>query len=179
MWVYWREMASLSCPMMSRATASLTPAFFSILVAYLDPKAEQDISHLNSREISEARDHLAQKLTPSSANLLVKTLRTALNQALRDGFVDTNEASRVTLLKRLKKAKRRPFTKPEIRKLLKAADFEWQGIILCGLYTGLRISDIALLTWENLDLVNAVLTLESQKTERRMDIPIAPRLKQY
>ena len=33
MWVYWREMASLSCPMMSRATASLTPAFLSILVA--------------------------------------------------------------------------------------------------------------------------------------------------
>ena len=50
---------------------------------------------------------------------------------------------------------------------------------MCGLYTGLRISDIALLTWENLDLVNAVLTLESRKTERRMDIPIAPRLKQY
>ena len=110
---------------------------------------------------------------------MVKTLRTALNQALRDGFVDTNEASRVTLIKRLKKAKRRPFTKPEIRKLLKVADFEWRGIILCGLYTGLRISDIALLTWENLDLVNAVLTLESRKTERRMDIPIAPRLKQY
>ena len=59
----------------------------------------------------------------------------------------------VILIKRLKKAKRRPFTKPEIRKLLKVADFEWRGIILCGLYTGLRISDIALLTWENLDLV--------------------------
>ena len=161
------------------ATAERYSAILRHFIAYLGPKAEQDISHLNSREISAARDQLAQKLTPSSANLMVKTLRTALNQALRDGFVDTNEASRVTLIKRLKKAKRRPFTKPEIRKLLKAADFEWQGIILCGLYTGLRISDIALLTWENLDLVNAVLTLESQKTERRMDIPIAPRLKQY
>ena len=163
----------------TEATAERYSAILRHFIAYLGPKAEQDISHLNSREISAARDHLAQKLTPSSANLMVKTLRTALNQALRDGFVDTNEASRVTLLKRLKKAKRRPFTKPEIRKLLKAADFEWQGIILCGLYTGLRISDIALLTWENLDLVNAVLTLESRKTERRMDIPIAPRLKQY
>ena len=161
------------------ATAERYSATLKRFIAYLGSKAEQDISHLNSREISAARDHLAQKLTPSSANLMVKTLRTALNQALRDGFVDTNEASRVTLIKRLKKAKRRPFTKPEIRKLLKVADFEWQGIILCGLYTGLRISDIALLTWENLDLVNAVLTLESRKTERRMDIPIAPRLKQY
>ena len=161
------------------ATAERYSAILRHFIAYLGPKAEQDISHLNSREISAARDHLAQKLTPSSANLMVKTLRTALNQALRDGFVDTNEASRVTLIKRLKKAKRRPFTKPEIRKLLKVADFEWRGIILCGLYTGLRISDIALLTWENLDLVNAVLTLESRKTERRMDIPIASRLKQY
>ena len=161
------------------ATAERYSAILRHFIAYLGPKAEQDISHLNSREISAARDHLVEKLTPSSANLMVKTLRTALNQALRDGFVDTNEASRVTLIKRLKKAKRRPFTKPEIRKLLKVADFEWRGIILCGLYTGLRISDIALLTWENLDLVNAVLTLESGKTERRMDIPVAPRLKQY
>jgi len=145
----------------------------------LGAKASRDISHLTARDISAARDHLSKKLTPSSANFLVKTLRTALNQALRDGLVDTNEGSRVTLLKRLRKAKRRPFTKPEIRKLLKAADFEWQGIILCGLYTGLRISDIVLLTWENLDLANVVLTLQTRKTERAMDIPIAPRLKEY
>ena len=75
--------------------------------------------HLNSKDISKARDEVSKKLTPSTANMMVKVIRTALNQALRDGFVDTNEASRVTLLKRLKKAKRRPFTKPEIRKLLK------------------------------------------------------------
>ena len=163
----------------TEATAERYSSIINHFIAYLGSKAEKDISHLNSKEISAARDHLTQKLTPSSANLMVKTLRTALNQALRDVFVDTNEASRVTLLKRLKTAKRRPFTKPEIKKLLKAADFEWQGIILCGLYTGLRISDIALLTWENLDLVNAVLTLEAQKTQRSMDIPIAARLKQY
>jgi len=162
------------------ATAERYSATLKRFIDYLGSKAEQDISHLNSREISAPRDLFARKLTPSSANLMVKTLRTALNQALRDGFVDTNEkASQVTLIKRLKKAKRRPYTKPEIRKLLKVADFEWRWIILCGLYTGLRIGDIALLTWENLDLVNAVLTLESGKTERRMDIPVAPRLKQY
>ena len=74
------------------ATAERYSAILRHFIAYLGPKAEQDISHLNSREISAARDHLAQKLTPSSANLMVKTLRTALNQALRDGFVDTNEA---------------------------------------------------------------------------------------
>ena len=163
----------------TEATADRYSAIVSHFLAYIGPKAEQDIAHLTSREISAARDHLAQKLTPSSANLMVKTLRTALNQAHRDGFVDINEASRVNLLKRLKKGNRRPFTMAEIKKLLEVANFEWQGVILCGLYTGLRISDIALLTWENLDLDNKVLTLESQKTERRMDIPIAARLKQY
>ena len=161
------------------ATAERYSAILRHFIAYLGPKAEQDISHLNSREISAARDQLAQKLTPSSANLMVKTLRTALNQALRDGFVDTNEASRVTLIKRLKKAKRRPFTKPEIRKLLKVADFEWRGIILCGLYTGQRLSDIALLTWENLDLVNAQLTFQTKKTNRSMALPLAKQLKGY
>jgi site-specific recombinase XerD len=73
------------------ATAERYSATLKRFIDYLGSKAEQNISHLNSREISAARDLFARKLTPSSANLMVKTLRTALNQALRDGFVDINE----------------------------------------------------------------------------------------
>ena len=56
------------------ATAERYAATLKRFIDYLGSKAEQDISHLNSREISTARDHFARKLTPSSANLMVNTL---------------------------------------------------------------------------------------------------------
>ena len=61
------------------ATAERYSATLKRFIDYLGSKADQDISHLNLRGISTARDHFARKLTPSSANLMVKTLRTALN----------------------------------------------------------------------------------------------------
>jgi integrase len=45
---------------------------------------------------------------------------------------------------------RRAFTLPEIARILRAAQgSEWKGIVLAGLYTGQRLSDIAMLRWEN------------------------------
>jgi hypothetical protein len=41
----------------------------------------------------------------------------------------------VTLLKRRSEAKRRPFTVPELGRVLEAADDEWRGLIAFGVYT--------------------------------------------
>jgi hypothetical protein len=81
----------------------------------LGATADKDISHLSARDINNLRDKLATSLSPSSANFTVKVLRVALNQARRDGLVDTNEASRVSLIKRLGKSQRRPFTLDELK----------------------------------------------------------------
>ncbi len=163
----------------SEATADRYASLVQRFLTRIGAKAKRDIMHLNSKDISKARDEVSKKLTPSTANMMVKVIRTALNQALRDGFIDTNEANKVTLIKRHEKANRRPFSQREIRRLLKAADFEWQGIILCGLYTGQRLTDIALLTWENLDLVNDNLNFHTRKTNRSMALPLAKQLKEY
>ena len=163
----------------SEATADRYASLVQRFLARIGPKAKRDIMHLSAKDISKARDEVSKILTPSTANIMVKVIRTALNQALRDGFIDTNEANKVTLIKRHEKANRRPFSLREIQRLLNAADFEWQGIILCGLYTGQRLTDIALLTWENLDLVNAQLTFQTRKTNRSMALPLAKQLKEY
>ncbi|MDP6677240.1 MAG: hypothetical protein QGI29_06715, partial [Pirellulales bacterium] len=160
----------------SEATADRYASLVQRFLTRIGAKAKRDIMHLSSKDISKARDEVSKKLTPSTANMMVKVIRTALNQALRDGFIDTNEANKVTLIKRHEKANRRPFSQREIRRLLKAADFEWQGIILCGLYTGQRLTDIALLTWENLDLVNENLNFQTGKTNRSMALPLAKQL---
>lgn len=143
---------------------------------FLGSKGSLDVSHLAAKDITAIRDHLSKKLSANSANYTVKVLRAALNQARRDGLVDVNEASRVTKIKRNSRAEqvsRRAFTLGELKKVLDAAKPEWQGIILTGLYTGLRLGDIATLTWANLDLQQAELAVTTQKTGRRQVIPLA------
>ncbi|MGD1088384.1 MAG: tyrosine-type recombinase/integrase [Verrucomicrobiota bacterium] len=146
---------------------------------YAGGRVSRDIAHLTVKEITGLRDHLAKSLSPNSANYTVKVLRAMLNQARRDGFVETNEASRVTLIQRVRKFERRPFALPELKRILEAASDEWRGMILFGLYTGQRLGDIALLTWANVDLQQRELIVTTQKTGRRQIIPLAKPLRRY
>jgi integrase len=94
--------------------------------------------------------------------------------------VDTNEAERVPILKiAASKNARRPFTLDELQAILKAATDQWRGMILVGLYTGLRLSDIAELTWLNIDLENAAVNVVTRKTGRRQILPLAKPVMRY
>jgi integrase len=144
------------------------------LLDYLGPKANFDAAHLTSKEITGFRDDLASRLTTGTVNLSLKILRAALSQARREGIVDVNEAERVSILKnRRTEEGRRPFTLEELKKILDNANHEWRGMILMGLYTGLRLSDLATLTWLNADLQRQELTVTTAKTGRRQILPLA------
>ena len=57
--------------------------------------------------------------------------------------------------------------------VLSVADGEWKSMILFGLYTGQRLSDIAGLIWANLDLQARELRLVQRKTGKRINLPLA------
>jgi integrase len=145
----------------------------------LGAKAKRDISNITASDITKFRDDLAKRVTTGSVNVALKILRSAFAQARRDGLVDVNEAERVTTLKRKDRFERRPFTLPELKRILEVASDEWRGMILFGLYTGQRLSDIATLTWQSLDLQRGELRLVTGKTERRQIIPLARPLLRY
>ncbi len=50
---------------------------------------------------------------------------------------------------------------------------------LCGAYTGMRLGDVSLLRWENVDLAAAELHFKTEKTNREMVIPIAEPFHRY
>lgn len=148
-------------------------------LAYLGTKANRDLLQVTAKEFVSFRDFQAAKLSANSVNICLKVLRAAMAQAVRDGLIDTNEAARVSLLKREDKFQRRPFTLPELRRILEVADEEWRGLILFGLYTGQRLGDLTMLTWQNLDLERRELRLSTEKTGRRQIIPLSKQLVQY
>jgi len=51
------------------------------------------------------------------------------------------------------------FSKDQVKDLLRVADNQWQGMILLGYHTGIRLSDAANLTWANVDLLNRSIAL--------------------
>jgi integrase len=139
---------------------------------FLGQKANRDLMHLTSRDVLGFRDELASRVTASTVNISIKVLRVALNQAKRDGFVNANEAERVSLL-RHDRFQRRAFTLRELKTILSRADTEWKGMILTGIYTGLRLGDIALLTWDKVDLERGQVQVGTAKTGRIVALPIA------
>lgn len=64
-------------------------------------------------------------------------------------------------------------------KQIRGAAHYWQRVVVIAWHTGLRISDIARLTWENVDFDNQLLRVEPLKMRRFgqvLEIPIEPEL---
>ncbi len=135
---------------------------------------------MEKADFARFRDKVASSRAPATANKRLKILRVALQQAWRDGILDDNPAAKVPLLKLdVDRTSRRPFSSEELQSIIRAANGDWKGLILAGLYTGQRIGDLARLRWNNIDLKRGTLALTTRKTQRRQILPIAKPLQQW
>jgi integrase len=147
---------------------------------HIGRKADADIKKITPTDVAGFRDAAVQRLAVGTANLMLKVLRSAFGVAQREGLTDDNPAERVAILKkRQMDSERRPFTLPELKRMMNVADYEWRGMILFGLYTGQRLGDIAELTCSNLDLEQNEIRLTTGKTGRRQILPLATPLLEY
>jgi integrase len=146
-----------------------------------EAKNNRDISTLQASDIARFRDREAKERSHATANLSLKVLRVCLGEAVRQGLLTINPASRVKLLKSSKESKRRPFTLAEIKRVLKACgeDQEWRGLVLFGLYLGQRLGDLARLTWRAVNLEGGEIGFTTRKTGRRIVLPLMQPLTDY
>jgi len=101
--------------------------------AYATKHLERDIASLSATTVAAWRDAEAKRLSRSSVNLALKTIRSCLSDALRQGLLTVNPASQVPVLKNTGASARREFTIAEITRLHQKADAEWKGMILLPL----------------------------------------------
>ena len=146
-----------------------------------EAKSKRDLSTLQATDIARFRDREAKELSRSTTYLSVKVLRVCLGEAVRQGLLTNNQAVRVKFLKSTAESKRRAFTLDEIKRILKACgdDTEWRGLVLCGLYLGQRLGDLARLTWRAVDLENGEIAFSTRKTGRRIVLPLVQPLLEY
>lgn len=148
---------------------------------FLGDGKKRDVATIAVAEITRFRDEQARKLSLSSARLSLKILRTLFGEAHRQGLVSQNPAGFVRQIKIQGESKRRPFTIPELKRVLNLAKgSEMEGLILCGIYTGQRLGDLARLRWRQVDLSRREISFITRKTGRRMPgYPLAKPLEDY
>src|SRR6516162_6323688 len=148
-------------------------------LAYLGTASDVDIGEIRQTHILGFRNEMAKKLAPRTANFDLKCIKAIFRAARRDGYLLDNPAEFVDTVRHESDAKRRPFTLAEIKSIVSAADPEWQSLIRFGLYTGQRLSDLASLTWSNIDLERNEIRLIARKTGKNVILPIAPPLRSH
>ena len=171
---YFQTWLGVKLGEVSEATARKYQDVTNQFIEYLGDRKTLEISRIGKAEFAGFRDSIGKRLSPSTANLALKIIRSAFTQAKRDGCLTENPALLVQGLKDSnKESDRRAFTLPELKNILNASNDEWRGMILFGLYTGQRLGDVATLTWQNIDLEREEVRLTTGKTGRRQIIPLA------
>ena len=149
-------------------------------LTFLGDRSDGDIAEITREHILGYREEQAKTLSAKTVNHGVKCLRMIFRAAREDATISDNPAEFVRVIKAVgEKKSRRPFSIPELRAVLSAADDEWTSMILFGLYSGQRLGDIAKLTWANLDLQVGELRLVTGKTGKTIIQPLAGPLKKH
>lgn len=137
------------------------------------PEKRRDalLASITALEVERFRNSEKQSgKSATTVNFGVKVLRGLFNDARRKGLVRTNPAEAVEFLPEATE-ERLPFDEEHVKELLASAkadgDEEWRGMILFGYHAGLRLTDCAELTWDNIDLSAHTLTFRPKKTAKR------------
>jgi integrase len=128
-------------------------------------KGSLSFSQLDERWLEEFRDFLIQKgISRNGTNTYMNKIKAALALAVRDRIIYENPAKRIAPLKS-GSVKRSFLTLEELRLLSNTpcTHAEVKRAFLFACFTGLRLSDVKRLKWENVD--GTTLTIEQKKTE--------------
>jgi integrase len=116
-------------------------------------KANKALGSLIPADIAAFRNSRVNTVATGTLMMDLKTIRSALSSARRQGLILFNPAEAIELPAN-KPLEREVFTPTELRALLAVATEEWRTLLLSGYYLGGRLSDMVSLRWDSVDLAN-------------------------
>jgi integrase len=132
------------------------------------------IADVNGETIQSFLNEVRSRTTASTANFYYDVLRAFFNHAVDNGKLSDNPTAKIESFKpSMEEAEhqRRGFDAPEIKLAYQAApNAFWRFAIVCGLYTGLRLGNVATLRWSNFQ--NQTLTVIDIKDHKELTIPV-------
>lgn len=117
-----------------------------------------------------------ESVSPNSAQVYFSRIKTALNQAVKDGIIPSNPAAFITI----RKVERLPvfLTLEEVQKLATTpcGNEHVRNAFLFSCFSGLRYSDLISLTWDNIR--DGYIEFRQQKTGRSERLPLSPQARE-
>jgi len=148
------------------------------LLSHFAGKKDKPADAITRRDAVSFRDALAKRVAGSTVNKYLKICRVAWGDAVKESVCRENVFAFCDLVK-ADKSKRRAFSLPELQRILAACNDEWRGMVIVGLYTGQRSSDVSSLTWRQIDLAAGEVHFVTTKTKKPLHIPLHPTLRRY
>lgn len=147
-------------------------AFFK----WLGDGADKPLESVTTTITLRFRDSLrSEGRVARTCNHYIRDIASGFRSAVVEGQIAYNPASGVEPLPLDDSITREPFTREEVTALIEAAETQdWKGVILIGAFTGLRLGDIALLKWGNVDLATGVIEVMPSKTRRKKKTVLIP-----
>lgn len=153
------------------STEKCYEGFVSVMVDWMKKRVKY-VNDITQKIAEEYLEHLASTVGATTYNIrlvLFKRIWKALsNDYMMDADVWENFKK-----KKVAKTSRRTVNNFEIGKVLAKADtFDMKLLLTIGIYTGLRISDCALLKWCDVDIEHKIICTIPIKTRKHMDAPV-------
>jgi integrase len=149
-------------------------------LAHLGNKADDMLNQVSDADLKSFRNALARAgHSATTVNGAIKILRSPFHLAHVKGHIAADPCAGVGLVEDEIDIERDVFTPEQISALVAHTEGDWQGVILCGFYTGLRLKDVTDLKWESIDAGLTKIELVPCKTRRkkknrRVVLPIHP-----
>ena len=144
---------------------------------HLGDRATAPLGSITAGDIISFRDSLRKEGRAISTcnNVVRKVLSVPLSSAWRLGHILVNPVCGVSALTEGRKKKssiREPFTDTEVRDLVAKSEGDWKGLIILASTTGLRLGDAVGLKWADIDMDAGFISVDTQKTGERVELPI-------
>ena len=133
------------------------------------------IYEITAHQIENYKMERSKTLSPASVNRELACLKHMLNKAVEWDMLETNPAKKVKLL-RENNQRLRYLTQEEIEKLYDSCAEHLKPIVRTALFTGMRISEILRLKWEDIDFKQGIIFVRDSKNGEMKEIPINDQL---
>lgn len=164
---------------------------------HISPRiGKRKVQRIERREILNLQREISDKLSQSTCNGVLRTLKIILNDAVQDNIISKSPASGIKALKEIEKATEtyhRALTEQEQKDFMQEMQtdyyYEFVALLLC---TGMRTGEAAALVWSDIDYKENVIhvtktvtynedgttTIGSTKSEAgKRDIPLNDTIK--
>jgi integrase len=143
------------------------------------------MSSLTTNHLERFRVNELKRVKPTSVNIYLRHIKSALAFAVRNGYLEKNPASRLPLCRVAQNNIPRYLSEGEVERLRAAAtdDSDLLRMIDFCLRTGARRGELVTVRWMDLDFENGLVYIRNQpnfttKSKRGRAIPISKRLRE-